>query len=278
MMKLPAKVGVLVLDLLAAVLVLYSVSLIFLSNFNMGNLMVWLMTACVAGYAVFRRPLSLWFSAGAGRVVFWVLSVLAGVYLALIAFVSVSGYMNPPTGDERVIIVLGAGLHKDKPSKLLQCRLNKAYDYAAAHPDTLVITSGGQGRDEWLPEGDAMRDYLIAKGLPPERVLSENRSTSTEEKFAFSLALLQSRGFSQTTPIVYVSNEFHCYRAGQYAAMAGFTNVSELAAATPLRSVLPCYMREALALLYYWVFKTSSSGPMHAMVGLLDLNKKFFYK
>ena len=49
MMKLPAKVGVLVLDLLAAVLVLYSVSLIFLSNFNMGNLMVWLLTACVAG-------------------------------------------------------------------------------------------------------------------------------------------------------------------------------------------------------------------------------------
>ena len=51
MMKLPAKVGVLVLNLLAAVLVLYSVSLIFLSNFNMGNLMVWLLTACVAGYA-----------------------------------------------------------------------------------------------------------------------------------------------------------------------------------------------------------------------------------
>lgn len=150
-MKLPAKVGVLVLDLLAAVLVLYSISLIFLSNFNMGNLMVWLLTVCVAGYAVFRRPLSLWFSASAGQVVFWVLAVLAGVYLALIAFVSVSGYTNPPTGDERVIIVLGAGLHKDKPSKLLQCRLNKAYDYAAAHPDTLVITSGGQGRDEWLP-------------------------------------------------------------------------------------------------------------------------------
>ena len=78
MMKLPAKVGVLVLDLLAAVLVLYSVSLIFLSNFNMGNLMVWLLTVCVAGYAVFRRPLNLWFSAGAGQVVFWVLAVLAG--------------------------------------------------------------------------------------------------------------------------------------------------------------------------------------------------------
>ena len=252
MMKLPAKVGVLVLDLLAAVLVLYSVSLIFLSNFNMGNLMVWLLTACVAGYAVFRRPLSLWFSAGAGRVVFWVLAVLAGVYLALIAFVSVSGYMNPPTGDERVIVVLGAGLHKDKPSKLLQYRLNKAYDYAAAHPDTLVITSGGQGRDEWLPEGDAMRDYLIAKGLPADRVLAESGSTSTEENFAFSLALMHGRGLDESTPIIFVTNRFHCYRAAQYAQKVGFKEVRTLACGTSPIYLLSAVMREAVAICALW--------------------------
>ena len=55
MMKLPAKVGVLVLDLLAAVLVLYSVSLIFLSNFNMGNLMVWVLTAAITACAIGGR-------------------------------------------------------------------------------------------------------------------------------------------------------------------------------------------------------------------------------
>lgn len=277
-MKLRSNVGILLLNLAAAALVVYSLSLVFLSNFNMGNLMVWLLTACVVGYAVFRRPLNAWFASGTGRVVFWLLAVLATVYLALIVFVAVSGYMNPPTGDEQVVIVLGAGLHKDKPSKLLQYRLDKAYEFAAAHPDTLVVTSGGQGRDEWVPEGDAMRDYLIAKGLAPERVVSEARSTSTEENFAFSLEILRARGYDETTPIVYVSNEFHCYRAGRYAAMAGFTHATELAAGTPLRSLLPCYLREALALLYYWVFKTSVTGPMHAMVGLLDMNKKFFYK
>ena len=142
----------------------------------------------------------------------------------------------------------------------------------------MVITSGGQGRDEWLPEGDAMRDYLIAKGLPADRVLAESGSTSTEENFAFSLTILREHGFDETTPIVYVSNAFHCYRAGKYAALAGFIKATALPAATPLRSVLPCYLREALALLYYWVFKTSASGPMHAMVGLLELNKNFFYK
>ena len=176
------------------------------------------------------------------------------------------------------MIVLGAGLRKDKPSMLLRYRLDKAYEYAAEHPDLLIVTSGGQGRDEWIPEGQAMRDYLIEKGLPADRVLAESKSTSTEENFAFSLDILKERGYSADTPIVYVSNAFHCYRAGRYAARAGFTTVAALPAHTPWRSVLPCYLREALALAYYWVFKTSTSGPMHAMVGLMDLNKRFFYK
>ena len=212
----------LLLDLLAAVLVLYSVSLIFLSNFNMGNLMVWLLTVCVAGYAVFRRSLNLWFSAGAGRVVFWVLAVLAGVYLALIAFVGQRLY-EPPTGDERVIIVLGAGLHKDKPSKLLQCRLNKAYDYAAAHPETLVITSGGQGPRRMAARGRRHAGLLDCQRTACGPRACRIRSTSTEENFAFSLTILREHGFDETTPIVYVSNAFHCYRAGKYAALAGFT-------------------------------------------------------
>ena len=132
-------------------LVLYSVSLIFLSNFNMGNLMVWLLTACVAGTPCSAARSACGFPRAqdgsfSGCWPFW-----PGWYLALIAFVSVSGYMNPPTGTKGSSSCWGPGLHKDKPSKLLQCRLNKAYDYATAHPDTLVITSGGQGRDEWRP-------------------------------------------------------------------------------------------------------------------------------
>lgn len=278
MMRFASKVAVILLWVLAALLMAYSVMLLVLSNFNMGNLMVWLLTVAITACAIWHKPLARWLHTGTGRVVGIVLAVVLVIYLVLIGFVAVSGYTNPPTGQEQVVIVLGAGLHRDKPSMLLRYRLDKAYEYAAAHPDVLVITSGGQGRDEWVPEGQAMRDYLIEKGLSAERVLAENKSTSTEENFAFSLDILQARGYSAATPIVYVSNAFHCYRAGRYAAMAGFTTVTALPAGTPWRSVLPCYLREALALAYYWVFKTSRSGPMHAMVGLLDLNKKFFYK
>ena len=198
--------GILLLWILAAALVAYSLMLVFLSNFNMGNLMVWVLTAAITACAIWHKPLAGWLHTGAGRVVGIVLGVLLVVYLALIGFVAVSGYANPPTGQEQVMIVLGAGLRKDKPSMLLRYRLDKAYEYAAEHPDLLIVTSGGQGRDEWIPEGQAMRDYLIEKGLPADRVLAENKSTSTEENFAFSLDILKERGYSADTPIVYVSN------------------------------------------------------------------------
>ena len=151
-MRFASKMGVLLLWILAAALVAYSLMLVFLSNFNMGNLMVWVLTAAITACAIWHKPLAGWLRTGAGRVVGIVLGVLLVAYLALIGFVAVSGYANPPTGQEQVMIVLGAGLRKDKPSMLLRYRLDKAYGYAAEHPDLLIVTSGGQGRDEWIPE------------------------------------------------------------------------------------------------------------------------------
>lgn len=267
-----------VLYALAGFMLLYSVLLIFTSNFNLGNLIIWLLTAACWAYAVWHRPLNAWFTGCLpGRVTLAVLAVGAVVYAALLGFVAFSGYANPPTGNEQIIVVLGAGLRRDKPSLLLRYRLDKAYEYAVAHPDAVVITTGGQGRDEWVPEGQAMREYLIDKGLEPGRVLEETRSTSTEENFAFAKEILEAEGYDTTADIVYVTNAFHCYRAGKYAAMAGFGKAHALPAGIPLRSIPTCYLREVLAVLYYWVFRSSESGFMQGMVGLLSLNKKFFY-
>lgn len=44
------------LRLLALALFIYSVSLVFTSNFNMGNLLVWLLTAAVDVYAIWQQP------------------------------------------------------------------------------------------------------------------------------------------------------------------------------------------------------------------------------
>ena len=268
-----------VLFLWAVLLLAYSLTLVFFSNFNMGNAIVWLLTAVTWVYAVWHRRIHAWMHGTLpGRVAMVVLAAGTLFTVAMLVFVSVSGYTAPPTGQEKVLIVLGAGLRRDQPSRLLRCRLDKAYAYAAAHPDVLVVTTGGQGRDELVPEGQAMRDYLIEKGLDPARVLAETKSTSTEENFAFARELLRQNGVACDGPIIYVTNAFHCYRGGQYARMAGFDQAHALPAAIPLSSIPPCYLREVLAVLYYWVFRSSESGVMHGFVGLLSLNKRFFYR
>ena len=257
------------LRLLALALFIYSVSLVFTSNFNMGNLLVWLLTAAVDVYAIWQQPIHHWLHGTIpGKIVFVFLLVFGILYAALLGFVAFSGYANPATGQEKVVIVLGAGLRKDRPSLLLRYRLDKAYEYAVAHPNALVITTGGQGRDEWVPEGQAMRSYLIEKGLDSQRVLAECKSTSTEENFLFAKEILVQQGISAQEPVVYVTNAFHCYRGGVYAAMAGFTTAHALPAGIPLRSVLTCYLREAAAVIYYWLFKSSRTGFMQPLVGL----------
>ena len=267
------------LRLLALVLFVYSVSLVFTSNFNMGNLLVWLLTAAVDVYAIWQQPIHHWLHTTLpGKITFVLIAAVGILYALLLGFVVCSGYANPATGQENVVIVLGAGLRKDRPSLLLRYRLDKAYEYAVSHPEALVITTGGQGRDEWVPEGQAMRDYLIEKGLEPDRVLAECKSTSTEENFLFAKDVLEQKGISAQEPVVYVTNAFHCYRGGVYANMAGFSNAHALPAGIPLRSVPTCYLREAAAIVYYWLFKSSRTGFMQPLIGLLSLNKKFFYK
>ena len=57
----------------------------------------------------------------------------------------------------------------DGPSRVLQYRLDAAYDYLVENPDTKVIVSGGQGSDEMISEAQGMYDYLAGRGIDHQR-------------------------------------------------------------------------------------------------------------
>ena len=100
------------LRLLALALFIYSVSLVFTSNFNMGNLLVWLLTAAVDVYAIWQQPIHHWLHGTIpGKIVFVFLLVFGILYAALLGFVAFSGYANPATGQEKVVIVLRSEEH-----------------------------------------------------------------------------------------------------------------------------------------------------------------------
>ena len=143
--------------------------------------------------------------------------------------------------------MLGAACTRTSPVSCCNTRLNKAYEFAAAHPTHWSSPAAGRATSG-LPRVTPCGTTLLPRGPEPARVVSEGRSTSTEENFA-SLAILRQHGYDETTPIVYVSNAFHCYRAGKYAAMAGFTNATELAAYFRCAAYYRATCGEALALL-----------------------------
>ena len=109
------------LYLLACLMLVYSLLLVFTSNFNMGNLIIWVLTAACWVYAVWQRGIHAWLHGTLpGRIVFWLLVAGAALTVAVLAFLLTSAYANPPTGQEKVIVVLGAGLRQDRPSRLLR--------------------------------------------------------------------------------------------------------------------------------------------------------------
>jgi uncharacterized SAM-binding protein YcdF (DUF218 family) len=113
------------------------------------------------------------------------------------------------------VIVLGSGLRGSRVPPLLASRLDRGklvYDRAIRKGrSTMMITSGGQGPGEDIPESHAMATYLIERGVPETQILREDRSTSTTENLLFSRALMVERVPKYRCLIV--TNNFHAFRA-----------------------------------------------------------------
>ena len=131
-------------------------------------------------------------------------------------------------------------------------RLDAAIEYSKKNPNALIVVSGGQGPQEDCSEAEAMREYLIDKGINKYKIIEENKSTSTNENYLFSKAILD-KILGCEYKIAYVTNSFHSYRAGELAKINGL-NPRAYNAKTKIESLIPNYAREVLAVIQLWVF------------------------
>ncbi|MFI9047376.1 YdcF family protein [Streptomyces sp. NPDC053427] len=126
--------------------------------------------------------------------------------------------------DADYVVVLGSGLVGGSTvPPLLASRLERGravYERLAARGNTpVLLTSGGQGPDEELPESHAMAAYLIERGFPADRIEREDRSRTTEENLRFSRAIME--GAKPDYRCVVVTNNYHAFRAALMARKAG---------------------------------------------------------
>ncbi|MCL2124726.1 MAG: YdcF family protein [Oscillospiraceae bacterium] len=148
------------------------------------------------------------------------------------------------------IIILGAGIYGEYPSRILLSRLDAAIEYMGSYDDIPIIVSGGQGPGESISEAEAMLRYLSRKGVDESRIIKEEASTSTWENLSYSFDLMAEMGMdSDVSTVAIVTNDFHLYRAKHIAGTFGVDAVG-VSAKTPYPSLRVLYhFREAVALM-----------------------------
>ncbi|MBR6401047.1 MAG: YdcF family protein [Firmicutes bacterium] len=186
----------------------------------------------------------------------YALAVAAGaaVYAGIACFIALD---RPQTADgsEDAVIVLGCAVIGDRPSNTMYARTLAAAAFAAKNPDAVFVLSGGKGPQEDISEAEAMEKLLLDCGIPPQKIIIEDRATSTTQNFTYSKELLDRHFGGENYSAAFVTNDFHCYRAGRLAQLCGFDDIRCIPAKTPRNAVLLCYMREVLAVIKMWIFK-----------------------
>lgn len=241
-----------VLIALGAVLIADTVLVAMAGNMNLGVVLPALIGLPLLVVGLFYAPALRFFATPAGR---WVQGALIGGYaLFAISFVvvaaQITGYlMTPPKPDADAVIVLGAAVRGRTPSLTLAARLDCAYDYLVQNPETRVIVTGGQGPGEDVTEASAMKEYLVQKGIAPQRIYEEGRSTSTLENLQNAREILNSE-FDENPRLVLVSSDYHLYRAQLVARKLGME--VETLGSSSIPWLLPnFYLREYVAVLGY---------------------------
>lgn len=242
------KKTVKIISIVAGALLLSNTALMLtISNLNFG-------LVPVAGLGTILLAYGLLFNKIADKKIIHIF--IGSVLVILISFGSFLGiYGGRDTADytEQTVIVLGCGIRGERVSVGLAKRLNKAAEYHQNNPDAIIIVSGGQGPQEDISEALAMKRYLVDKGISEDKIIMEDKSTSTITNFRYSREIMQEKGLSLSS-VVFVTNAYHVYRAASYAKNEGFLEASHLGTDIVWYTVPMNYMREMLAVLKMWVF------------------------
>ena len=175
-------------------------------------------------------------------------AVLIAVEIPIVAAARTDKEPNAP-----YLIVLGAGVNGEEPSLSLHNRLTAALDYLEEYPDSKVVLSGAQGPGEHISEAECMRRWLTENGVSPERLIMEEKASSTYENIAFSLEKIAEDGGEAEGRVAIASSEYHLYRAKYIAAKLGTQPLGVAGRTSYPVLMLNYFIREAAAVAVLWL-------------------------
>lgn len=240
-----------VLALIGVFVTLDGLILMFVSNFNLGNILTILLGVAILVPTLLPKYKML-------KIPKWIKAIYISLLcLAVVcsSFLLIYGSNDSARYKEDAVIVLGAAVRGEQPSLTLIHRLNKAVEYHNENPDALIVVSGGKGSGENVTEAEAMEKYLKQKGVNQKKIIKEDKADSTYTNFLYSKEILDKE-LGENYTVAYITNEFHIWRAGLCAKEAGIENSTYMHAGTNFSYLISAVLRECLAVIKFIVFKS----------------------
>ncbi|MGU3294011.1 YdcF family protein [Williamsia sp. M5A3_1d] len=121
-------------------------------------------------------------------------------------------------GPQTAIVALGYGLLDNGAMRPeLEQRMGAVWRQAIIAPFSPIVVTGGAPHNG-VTEAAAMRNWLVARGIPASRILTESRAGSTVQNALFTAAMVRPRGVVNA---VVVSSSNHVRRAVTDFVLAG---------------------------------------------------------
>lgn len=106
-----------------------------------------------------------------------------------------------------ILIIFGCHI-----KELLDERLEQAIKILKTKDINKIVLTGGIGVNGDFNESSYMEDCLLKKGIPKDKLLIENKSTTTEENIFNTINLLKHNNLLENKKILLLSNQAHLRR------------------------------------------------------------------
>ena len=188
-------------------------------------------------------------------ILIYVIAYLECMFLSTVACTYLAAKYTPAP-DRDYIIILGCAIRKDGGlTPLLKGRVDSAVafekkQYGSTGKHAVFVPSGGQGPDEVISESEAMKNYLLSIGIPPERIVCEDKSENTMQNMQFSKEAIEKHsGAIAGINIAFATTNYHVFRGYILARKNGF-EAKGVSAKTKPYFYFNAFLREFIGVLW----------------------------
>ena len=154
-------------------------------------------------------------------------SVLCYFYCLTLAtlYCNIMAAKHKPKFDKDYVIILGSKIRENGTlTPILQARVDKAIAFAKEQKEKsnkriVFVPSGGKGEDEIIAEAEAMKNYLIEKGISSKDIIVEDKSKNTYQNLKFSKQKIDED--NKNGKIFFSTTNYHVFRSGVIANNEG---------------------------------------------------------